>query len=194
MTLSCAQRRLLSSRAGCLLDFAVPPSQRRPPRRKQSKQEKRSQQECRPLHETQKKRWRAKTEPFHLGFVGIVGEQLQRAPTHSRLFDSNHPMTTCLSDKSLPFTSPIPSFTLKPRVEKDDRTKSAPVSAETLGRGLRIRSSFDEEDGASSLSRRGRAKSVDASGSVVDIPEWAVRASGEARLEVRRLWCACVVS
>ena len=102
-------------------------------------------------------------------------------------------MTTCLSDKSLPFTSPIPSFTLKPRVEKDDRKKSAPVSVETLGRGLRIRSSFDEDDGASSSSRRGRAKSVDASGSV-EIPEWAVRASGEARLEVRPLWRAYAVS
>jgi hypothetical protein len=50
-----------------------------------------------------------------------------------------------------------------------------------LGRGLRIRSSFDEEE-----SRRGdRRRGEEAVG--VEAPEWAVRAVGEARLEVRHL-------
>eukprot|EP00956_Cyclotella_meneghiniana_P025400 scaffold52815_cov32-Cyclotella_meneghiniana.AAC.2 len=109
-------------------------------------------------------------------------------------------MTTCLTHaQSLPFTTPVPSFTLKPRVEKDDRRLAprapllAPSASDaTLGRGLRIRSSFDEEDAgcAAPLSKRGRTRSVGdaASGSLaVEIPEWAVRASGEARLEVSPL-------
>lgn len=89
-------------------------------------------------------------------------------------------MTTCLTHaQSHPFTTPVPSFTLKPRVEKDDPPAM-------LGRGLRIRSSFDDEDGEGALSKRERTGSAgeEASGSF-ETPEWAVRASGEARLEVR---------
>lgn len=101
-------------------------------------------------------------------------------------------MTTCLSNESLPFTTPVPSFILKPREEKRDKFTAAlkPRAASAdLGRGLRIRSSFDEED---SSKRRGRAKSLGDLGSGmagVEAPEWAVRACGEARLEVRFLWC-----
>ena len=98
-------------------------------------------------------------------------------------------MATCLSSESLPFTTPVPSFTLKPRAEKDDSELAlrAPLLAPSaaLGRGLRIRSSFDEEDGVSS-SGRGRTGPLGdvASGMGIEPPEWAVRASGEARLEV----------
>jgi hypothetical protein len=99
-------------------------------------------------------------------------------------------MTTCLSNESHPFTTPVPSFILKPRGEKDNiLCGSMPqfvASETTFGRGLRIRSSFDEEDGESS-ERRGRAKSLGEllPGVAVEPPEWAVRACGEARLEVR---------
>lgn len=100
-------------------------------------------------------------------------------------------MTTCLSNESHPFTTPVPSFILKPRGEKDNILCSGGalpfVAGETtFGRGLRIRSSFDEEDGES-LERRGRAKSLGEllPGVAVEPPEWAVRACGEARLEVR---------
>lgn len=99
-------------------------------------------------------------------------------------------MTTCLSNESHPFTTPVPSFILKPRGEKDNILCSGALpfvaSETTFGRGLRIRSSFDEEDGESS-EKRGRAKSLGEllPGFAVEPPEWAVRACGEARLEVR---------
>lgn len=96
-------------------------------------------------------------------------------------------MTTCLSNESHPFTTPVPSFILKPRGENDRAFKPRAASAD-LGRGLRIRSSFDEEDSTS----RGRAKSLDwGPGVGVEPPEWAVRACGEARLEVRFIGGAC---
>lgn len=100
-------------------------------------------------------------------------------------------MAKCVSNELIPFTTPVPSFTLKPRVEKDDCTVAllAPLfapSSTTFGRGLRIRSSFDEKDGVPISSCRKTEPLGDAAPAVATIepPEWAVKACGEARLEV----------
>ncbi|KAL7485878.1 hypothetical protein ACHAW6_011477 [Cyclotella cf. meneghiniana] len=99
-------------------------------------------------------------------------------------------MAKCVSNELIPFTTPVPSFTLKPRVEKDDCSVAllAPLfapSSTTFGRGLRIRSSFDEKDGVPISSCRKTEPLGDASPAVATIepPEWAVKACGEARLE-----------
>jgi hypothetical protein len=98
-------------------------------------------------------------------------------------------MARCVPKESIPFTTPVPSFTLKPRAEKDDYNVAlmAPLFAptsDTLGRGLRIRSSFDEEDGGSAARCWGEELGEAPAGLKIEPPEWAVKACGEARLEV----------
>ena len=93
-------------------------------------------------------------------------------------------MATCVSNESNPFT-PAHSFTLKPRAENcaDDyfSALTTPLLGPSFGRGLRIRSSFDEDDSLKARMVEPRAAALSVT---VEPPLWAVRASGEARLEV----------
>ncbi len=99
-------------------------------------------------------------------------------------------MATCVSLESNPFTI-VPSFTLKPRAERclDDNFKDR-LLAPSIGRGLRIQSSFEIED-AQTRARSLTEPQASAPSVTVEPPSWAVRASGEARLEVSRFvyWC-----
>ncbi|KAL7464582.1 hypothetical protein ACHAXS_004922 [Conticribra weissflogii] len=91
-------------------------------------------------------------------------------------------MATCVSQESNPFTI-VPSFTLKPRAERclDDNFKDR-LLAPSIGRGLRIQSSFEIED-AQTRARSLTEPQASAPSVTVEPPSWAVRASGEARLE-----------
>jgi hypothetical protein len=111
-----------------------------------------------------------------------------------------HPMTRCFTNDSLPLTTTAQTFTLKPRVEKDNIEEEAfGPSPPFFGRGLRIRSSFDEEDAKTGKGRSNSMVEPAAPPAVtIEPPEWAVRATGEARLEVstscgRRSRESCVV-
>lgn len=101
-------------------------------------------------------------------------------------------MATCVSNESNPFTTAT-SFTLKPRVEKcsgDRNGQSAPFApllAPSFGRGLRIRSSFDEEE-SQTRARSLTEPLLSVPSVTVEPPSWAVRANGEARLEVSTLF------
>mmetsp|Transcript_28209 Transcript_28209/g.59017 ORF Transcript_28209/g.59017 Transcript_28209/m.59017 type:complete len:140 (+) Transcript_28209:58-477(+) len=94
-------------------------------------------------------------------------------------------MATCVSQESNPFTT-FSSFTLKPRAEKclDDNFKDR-LLAPSIGRGLRIQSSFEIEE-AQTRARSLTEPQASAASVAVEPPSWAVRASGEARLEVSR--------
>mmetsp|Transcript_21416 Transcript_21416/g.44843 ORF Transcript_21416/g.44843 Transcript_21416/m.44843 type:complete len:482 (-) Transcript_21416:299-1744(-) len=91
-------------------------------------------------------------------------------------------MATCVSQESNPFTT-FSSFTLKPRAEKclDDNFKDR-LLAPSIGRGLRIQSSFEIEE-AQTRARSLTEPQASAASVTVEPPSWAVRASGEARLE-----------
>lgn len=94
-------------------------------------------------------------------------------------------MATCLTNEPNPLTS-VPSFTLKPREEKctDDLSSAAPLTAllpPSSDWGLRIRSSFDEDEVSPSIRLAEAPAPVPSV--TVEPPPWAVCASGEARLE-----------
>lgn len=94
-------------------------------------------------------------------------------------------MATCVSSESHPFT-PSPSFTLKPRGEKCTSSAShfgALRLSPSFGRGLRICSSFDGQDQAL-FDAQNFEDQVEHPSMAIEPPTWAVKANGEARLEV----------